>query len=55
MQKMNTNAFDQAIKLAQKVDHVYIATANIEGMPHITAAAMLEQAPDNPVCLAVLP
>ena len=48
---MNTNAFDQAINLAQKLDHVYIATAGIEGMPHITAAATLEQAPDEHVLI----
>lgn len=48
---MNTEIFDNAIRLAQKVDHVYIATAGGGGMPHITAAALLEKAPDDHVII----
>ena len=39
---MNVEKLQKAIVLAAKVERVWVATADAEGMPHIAAAAKLE-------------
>jgi len=41
-----------AISLAEKVGHVFVATADAKGMPHVAAAAKIERAQAGHVTLA---
>lgn len=41
---MNEEKTKEAIILAQQVGHVFLATPNLDGMPHVTAAGRLESA-----------
>lgn len=45
---MNEEKIKDAVFLAQKVGHVFLATSSPDGIPHITAAGKLESAlPDH--------
>ena len=44
---MNNNNFDSALALALKLEHVLIATADDEGVPHVAAALQLSRASEN--------
>lgn len=43
---------DNAIDLAEKLGHVFVATANSAGMPHVAAAAQLSLVSDNRVAVS---
>ncbi len=38
---------DKAVKLAERVGHVFIATSDVEGRPHVAAARMLKLKDDG--------
>jgi uncharacterized protein len=46
------NNFDAAIKLAQKLGHVFVATADSSGMPHVAAAAQIQSASEDHVTVS---
>jgi hypothetical protein len=48
---MNLQKIDEAVALAKKLSHVYIATASGKGMPHITAAARIEKVSEDHVAV----
>lgn len=39
---MNLETLDEAIELAKHVGHVFVATADTDGLPHVATAAKLE-------------
>jgi hypothetical protein len=41
---MKEEKIKEAVLLAQKTGHIFLATANTNGMPHVTAAGKLEAA-----------
>jgi hypothetical protein len=43
---------DAAIDLAEMLGHVFVATADSSGMPHVAAAAQLEKAGDSHVAVS---
>ena len=43
---------DTAIDLAEKLGHVFVATADSSGMPHVAAAAQLNKASDDHVAVS---
>jgi hypothetical protein len=43
---------DAAIGLAEKLGHVFVATADSSGMPHVAAAAQLNKISDNHVAVS---
>lgn len=46
---MKAEKLGEVVHLAEKVGHVFVATADPGGMPHITAAGKLELAPEGRV------
>lgn len=38
---MTTKSLKQAVELAQKLGHIFVATADAEGLPHVAAAATM--------------
>jgi hypothetical protein len=48
---MNEKKIKKAIALAKKAGHVFLATSDADGMPHITAAGKLEYADTNHVAV----
>ena len=43
---------DKALTLAEKLEHVYVATADVSGMPHVAAAAQLSRTSDDQVAVS---
>jgi len=43
---------DAAIKLAEKLGHVFVATADAGGMPHLAAAAQIRSASEDRVAVS---
>ena len=43
---------DIAIELAEKLGHVFVATADSSGMPHVAAAAQIQSASEDHVAVA---
>lgn len=48
---MSTETLKRAIALAREVGHVFIATADAEGLPHLAAGAGLEDVGDGLVAV----
>jgi hypothetical protein len=46
---MQEEAIRKAVALTERVGHVFVATANGEGVPHLAAAGELEIRPDGSV------
>jgi len=44
---VNRAVLEDAVKLSDKTGHVFVATVNAEGVPHVTAAEVLEVIGDN--------
>jgi hypothetical protein len=49
---LTTKAIKQAVALAQKPGHVFVATADAEGLPHVAAAATMNYAAENKVAVS---
>ena len=49
---MKKASLEQALSLAQKLRHIFVATANAAGLPHIAAAGKLTSAPFGRVALS---
>jgi hypothetical protein len=49
---MEGEALQEAIDLARKVGHVFVATSDLTGLPHIASASSLALAPDGRVAVA---
>lgn len=39
---MTTTSIKQAVELARKLGHIFVATADAEGLPHVAAAAAMD-------------
>lgn len=48
---MNKEKIQKAVTLAKKIGHVFLATSNADGIPHISAAGKLEYADMNHVAV----
>lgn len=46
---MKAEKLEEIVRLAEKVEHVLVATSDPGGMPHVTAAGKLELAPQGRV------
>jgi predicted pyridoxine 5'-phosphate oxidase superfamily flavin-nucleotide-binding protein len=49
---MNIKTLDAAVALAEKLTHVYVATADEHGVPHVAAAGELRRASPDKVAVA---
>jgi hypothetical protein len=49
---MNQKTLNQAIVLAQRLQHVFVATADGKGLPHMGAAGKLALTPEGRVAVA---
>ena len=49
---MNKTTLNQAVALAQKLQHVFVATTDGKGVPHLAAAGKLDHAPAGRVAVA---
>ena len=49
---MTTKSLKQAAALAQKLGHIFVATADASGMPHIAAAGEMNYLPENSVAVS---
>jgi predicted pyridoxine 5'-phosphate oxidase superfamily flavin-nucleotide-binding protein len=49
---MNKKILNQAVALAQKLKHVFVATANAKGLPHMAAAGQFALTPEGRVAVA---
>ncbi len=49
---MNPATLNKVVDLAQKVGHIFVATANKGASPHIAAAASLKRTPEGRVLVA---
>ena len=49
---MNKNTLNQAVALAQKLQHVFVATTDGKGLPHMAAAGKLALTPEGRVVVA---
>lgn len=49
---MSTKSLEQAAAIAQKLGHIFVATADASGMPHIAAAAEMKHLPNNTVTVS---
>lgn len=49
---MKLKNLDAAIALAEKLGHVFVATADASGMPHVAAAVQLNNASGNHVAVS---
>lgn len=45
--EIRAELLEKAIELAEKVGHVFIATSDVDGWPHLTAARMLKLREDG--------
>lgn len=43
---MDPAALDHALSLARKLGHLFVATADKKGVPHVAAAAKIESSPE---------
>ncbi len=48
---MKPKSLNTAVELAEKLEHVFVATADSSGMPHVAAAAKLNQTSKDHVAL----
>ena len=49
---MNPKALDKAVDLGKDLQHVFVATADIAGLPHVAAAGRIEQISDEKVAVS---
>jgi hypothetical protein len=49
---MKKQSLDSAIELAQKLVHVFVATADSSGMPHVAAAGLMRRTSENRVAVS---
>ena len=49
---MNQKTLDQAVVLAQRLQHVFVATTDGKGLPHMAAAGKLALTPEGRVAVA---
>ena len=49
---MKSESLKTAVELAEKLEHVFVATADPSGMPHVAAAAKLNQTSKDHVTVA---
>lgn len=49
---MNMNNLDAAIDLAERLGHIFVATADSGGMPHVAAAAHIHRASKDHVAVS---
>ena len=49
---MKVKNLDNAINLAEKLGHVFVATADAGGMPHLAAAAQIHSASEDRVAVS---
>jgi len=49
---MKMKNLNNAIDLAEKLGHVFVATADSSGMPHVAAAARMQRAPADQVAVS---
>lgn len=49
---MKPKSFDSAVKLADQLKHIFVATADSKGRPHIAAAAELSRVSEDTVSVA---
>ena len=49
---MKTSSIIQAVKLAHKLGHIFVATADAKGMPHVAAAAAMSSIAENKVAVS---
>ncbi len=48
---MNIEILHKAVNLAERVKHVFVATADLAGLPHIAAAGKLAEAQDEHIAV----
>ncbi len=46
---MKPESLNTAVELAEKLEHVFVATADSSGMPHVAAAAKISQTSEDQV------
>ncbi len=46
---MKPKSLNTAVELAEKLEHVFVATADSSGMPHVAAAAKISQTSEDQV------
>lgn len=49
---MKSKSLKISVKLAEKLEHVFVATADSSGMPHVAAAAKISQTSEDHVTVA---
>ena len=49
---MNQKTLNQAVILAQRLQHVFVATTDAKGLPHVAAAGKLALTPEGRVAVA---
>jgi hypothetical protein len=49
---MRSDTLNQALELADRLTHVFVATADSDGMPHLAAAERLERMPDDRISVS---
>lgn len=49
---MKTQAIQQAVNLAQTLQHVFVATSDASGLPHLAAASRIEVVEDAKVAIS---
>ena len=49
---MKTESIKQAVALGKKLGHIFVATADAEGLAHVAAAAAINQVAENRVDVA---
>lgn len=49
---MKTKSIDMAIQLAEKIEHIFVATADDSGIPHVAAAGELSHDSEEHVSVA---
>ena len=49
---MKTQSIDSAIRLAEKLEHIFVATADAGGTPHVAAAGKLSPAAGDRVAVS---
>ena len=49
---MTTKSIIQAVTLAHKLGHVFVATADAHGLPHVAAAAAMTTIAENKVAVS---
>ncbi len=49
---MKPKSLNTAVELAEKLEHVFVATADSSGMPHVAAAAKISQTSEDQITVA---